>query len=124
MTNGQCRITTLSRPGSLAHSFRYEEAWKDSKIDFEFSAALLDGFGSTTYRVFLGIVLDKRLEYWTGSPRDNELLYHLMRNIRRGLCLLKGGASEETRIKTVEFALSTSRRWRSLSNFHSEEIVL
>jgi hypothetical protein len=25
MTNGQCRVTTLKRPGPLGHHFRYED---------------------------------------------------------------------------------------------------
>jgi hypothetical protein len=76
-----------------------------------------------TYQVFLGRALERRPEYWTGSPQDNELLYHLMANIRHALCLLRSGRSEETRIKTVEFALSNSPYWKSLSNFQSGEIV-
>jgi hypothetical protein len=32
MTNGQCRVTTLARPGPLAHRFKYEETWAGSKI--------------------------------------------------------------------------------------------
>src|SRR5262249_45097924 len=38
MTSGQCRITTLSRPGPFAHEFKYEEVWRDIKIEFEFEA--------------------------------------------------------------------------------------
>ncbi len=125
MTNGQCRVTTLARPGPLAHRFKYEETWAGSKIEFEFEAMFVDGPTPPprTYQVFLGRALERRPEYWTGSPQDNELLYHLMANIRHALCLLRSGRSEETRIKTVEFALSNSPYWKSLSNFQSGEIV-
>jgi hypothetical protein len=123
MTNGQCIVTALRRPGPLAHHFKYEETWTGSKLEFEFEAIFIGAITSTTYQVFLGRALERRPEYWTGSLQDNALLYHLMANIRRALCLLRSGPSEESRIKTVEFVLSRSSHWRTLSGFQSEEIV-
>jgi hypothetical protein len=123
MTNGLCRVMTLERPGPLAHHFKYEETWSDVKIEFEFQAIFVGGIASTTYQVLLAHALERCPEYWVGSPRDNDLLYHLMSNIRQALCLLKSGYSEDTRIKTVEFVLSTWSRWKTLSNFKTAEVV-
>jgi hypothetical protein len=123
MTNGQCRVTTLKRPGPLGHHFRYEDTWRDSKVVFEFPAILVGGILSTTYQVALGHALTKHPEYWGGLPCDNELLNHLMSSIRQALCMLKSGYSDETRIKTVEFALSDWPHWKMLSGFQTSEIV-
>ena len=123
MTNGLCRVTTLKRPG--AHHFKYEETWSDVEIiEFEFQALFIGGIASTTYQVLLAHALERCPEYWVGSPRDNDLLYHLMSNIRQALCLLKSGCSEDTRIKRVEFVLSTWSHWKTLSNFKTAEVVL
>ena len=100
-----------------------EETWSDVKIEFEFQAIFVGGIASTTYQVLLAHALERCPEYWVGSPRDNDLLYHLMSNIRQTLCLLKSGYSEDTRIKTVEFVLSTLSRWKTLSNFKTAEVV-
>jgi hypothetical protein len=122
MTNGKCRVTTLFRPGPFAHGFKYEDEWRDIKIEFEFEAIFV-GQSETTYQVFLGRALNERADYWDGSSRDNELLSHLMANIRQALCLLKSGYSEETRIRTVEFVLSKWPHWKTVSGFQSAEIV-
>jgi hypothetical protein len=123
MTNGHCTVTALDGSALEVQSFKYEETWVELKIEFEFEAMFVGGPRppSRIYLVFLGRALEKRSEYWTGSSRDNELLYRLMANIRQALCLLKGKSEE--RIKTVEFVLSSSPHFKSLSNFQSEEIV-
>jgi hypothetical protein len=123
MTNGKCRITTLKRPGPLGHHFEYVETWRELKFAFEFPAILMGGILSTTYQVALGHALKKHPEYLVGSPCDNELLNHVMSNIRQALCLLRSGPSEKSRIKKVEFALSNWPYWQSLSDFETSEIV-
>ena len=124
MTNSQCRVTTLLRPGPLAHRFSYQEVWRDVSLDFGFEAMFVGGINATTYQVFLARALEDHPEYWIGSRRDNDLLSHLMRCIREALCLLRSGPTEDTRIKRVEFALSSWSRWKTFSNFKTAEIVL
>jgi hypothetical protein len=123
MTNGQCRVTALLLPGPLAHRFKYQEAWGELLLDFEFAAKLVGGIDATTYQVFLSHALDQRPEYWTGSSRDDPLLNRLMSNIRQALCLLRSGPTETTRIRTVEFVLSLWSRWQTLSDYRSTEII-
>jgi len=123
MTNGQCRVTALLLPGPLAHKFKYQEAWRELLLDFEFEAKLMGGINATTYQVFLCLALERRPEYWIGSSRDQALLNCLMSNIRQALCLLRSGPTEATRIRTVEFVLSLWSRWQTLSDYHSTEII-
>jgi len=59
-----------------------------------------------------------------GSPRDTDLVEHLMSNNRQALCLLKSGYSEDSRIGRVEFVLSTWSRWKTPLNFKTAEVVL
>lgn len=124
ITNGQCRVTALKLPGPLAHLFKYEDTWGGEKIEFEFQAKLVGDATSTTYQVFLGWALEELHAHWVGSPRDNDLVEHLMSNIRQALCLLKSGYSEDSRIRRVEFVLSIWSRWKTLLNFKTAEVVL
>ena len=123
MTNGQCRVTALLLPGPLAHKFKYQEAWGELLLDFEFEANLVGGINTTTYQVLLCLALERRPEYWIGSSRDQALLNCLMSNIRQALCLLRRGPTEATRIRTVEFALSPWSHWQTFSDFRSTEII-
>jgi hypothetical protein len=121
MTNGRCRVI-VDRRGPFGHRFTYEEMWADIRIEFSFQAVISDQLG-TTYQVLLAHAFENHPELWTGTPRDAELLRHLMSNIRQALCLLKSGPSDETRIRTVEFVLSSWLRWKEFASFQIEERV-
>jgi hypothetical protein len=122
MTNGECRVIVDLRAGPFGHRFRYEETWTEIRIEFAF-AAIIIGQPGTAYQVFLGLALEDHPEFWVGVPRDAELLRHLMSNIRQALCLLKSGPTDETRIRTVEFVLSSWSRWQTFAGFHTQEHV-
>jgi hypothetical protein len=120
VTDGQCHVMTTGH-GPQTDYFNYEEIWSDTKIEFAFDAGVVD---PNTYQVFLGRALEKHPELWIGSPRDAELLGHLLSNLRQALCMLRTGPTEEQRIGTVEFVLSRGwSRWTSFAGFQTEERV-
>jgi hypothetical protein len=113
MTDGRCRIVVLGQ-NAFVSSFTYEEMWAGAKIEFSFEAVYI-GQARTTYQVILDSALERHPEFWLGSPRDTDLLRHLMSNIRQGLCLLKSGPRDEHRITAVEIVLSRWSRWKDFS---------
>jgi hypothetical protein len=120
VTNGRCRVIGTGH-GPHGDFFNYEEIWGDTKIEFAFDAGIVD---PNTYQVFLGRALEKHPEFWTGLPRDADLLRHLLSNLRQALCMLRTGPTEEQRIRTVVFLLSRGwSRWTSLAGFQTEEHV-
>jgi hypothetical protein len=89
-TDGRCRVTTNTL-GPFADRFTYEETWAGRKIEFASSAGPVDSDDSNTYQVSLSRALEKHPEFWTDTPRDADLLRHLMSNIRQALSLLRRG---------------------------------
>jgi hypothetical protein len=120
VTDGRCRVREAGHaPGY--DKFIYEETLEGVNIEFAFDAIIAN---PNSYNVLLGLALEKHPDLWNGSPRDADLLRHLLSNLRQALCMLRTGPTEEHRIRTVEFVLSRGwSRWTSFAGFQTEERV-